>query len=144
MLFTAAGIVTAAGPDVVGKTYADAVTVIEQWGRTAVVAARTGDRLPLDQCIVVGVSSSSYVRPLGGPVGEGPKFGPIRNEMRLSLNCNGSTATANTPGYSAASPEAQAAKEEQESIAWKGTPEGQQWCKRAKREHPQWFPIEGC
>lgn len=137
MLLTATGIATAA-PNVVGQTYADAVAAIEQSGGVVVIATRVGDQLPLDECIVEGVSWPSYIRP-----GQG-NFAPVRNEIRLNLNCNGAVATADTPGRSAASPAGRDAQEEQENAEWRSTPEGQEWCRQAEVEHPEWFPLEGC
>lgn len=135
LLLAAVGTATAA-PDVVGKTYADAVAALQQSGSVVVVAARVGDQLPLDECIVEGVSSPPFVRPGSGAA--------VRNEVRLTVNCNGSVAKADTPGNSAASPAGQRAIEEQKNAEWRRSPEGQEWCEQAQKMHPDWFPIEGC
>ena len=44
--------VAGAAPDVVGETYADAVSAIEDEGSTAVVASRVGGKLEQGECIV--------------------------------------------------------------------------------------------
>lgn len=137
MLLTASGIATAA-PNVAGQTYGDAVAAIEQSGGVAVVAARIGSRLPLNECVVDGVTWPSYLRP-----GQG-NIEPVRNEVRLTLNCNGTVATPHTPGTSAASPAGREAKEEQENAEWRSTADGQDWCRQAEGEHPEWFPLAGC
>nr|MDT0525167.1 hypothetical protein [Streptomyces sp. DSM 41633] len=41
-----------AAPDVVGQTYSDAVSAIEDGGGSAHVAVSVGSRLPRNQCIV--------------------------------------------------------------------------------------------
>jgi hypothetical protein len=104
------GIATAA-PDVVGQTYADATTAIEEDGSTAIVAVRTGGKLPQDECIVTNAWDASYVR----PIAEDVYFGPAEGEVMLALNCAGGFATATNPGASLASPmgrEAKAAADE--------------------------------
>jgi hypothetical protein len=99
----------AAAPDVVGQTYADAVSTIEDEGSTAVVASRVGGRLPQDECIVTNAWDASFGRFVNG------ELAYAEGEVMLSLNCNGDHATATNPGASVASPmgrEAKAAAEE--------------------------------
>jgi hypothetical protein len=104
-----AGIASAA-PDVVGMTYGDAVSAIEEEGSTAKVAVTVGDRQDaMGDCLVTGATDAPFVRDVGG------EFGHASSEVLLSLNCNRGAATATTPGSSMGSPEGrefQAAAEE--------------------------------
>jgi hypothetical protein len=99
--------VAAAAPDVVGQTYADAVTAIEDEGGTAVVTVRTGDKLPQDECIVTNAWDAPFVRDL---VYEDTAFAHAEGEVMLSLNCAGGYATATNPGASLLSPAGREAK----------------------------------
>jgi hypothetical protein len=102
------GVATAA-PDVVGQPYSDAVTAIEDEGGTAVVAVRTGDKLPQDECVVTNAWDAPFLRDIGDA------FEHADSEVMLSLNCAGGYATATNPGASLLSPagrEAKAAAEE--------------------------------
>ncbi len=104
--------VAAAAPDVVGQPYADAASAIEEEGSTAVVAVRTGGKLPEDECIVTNAWDAPFLRDL---VYEDTAFGYAEGEVMLSLNCDGGHATAVNPGASVASPagrEHKAAEEE--------------------------------
>jgi hypothetical protein len=99
----------AAAPDVVGQPYSDAVTAIEEEGGTAVVAVRTGDKLPQDECIVTNVWDAPFMRDVGDA------FAHADSEVMVALNCAGGYATATNPGASLASPmgrEAKAAADE--------------------------------
>lgn len=111
----------AAAPDVVGQTYADAVEAIEDGGGTAVVAARVGDKMDQDDCVVVNAWDSSFLR-----IDESDK------QVSLALNCAGEYATATNPGASVASPlgreakskaEEEAAEEEQQALEEVSTPD---------------------
>jgi hypothetical protein len=105
------GVATAA-PDVVGQTYADATTAIEEEGSTAVVAVRTGGTLPQDECVVTNAWDAPFVRDL---IYEDTAFAHADSEVMLALNCAGGFATATNPGASLASPmgrEAKAAADE--------------------------------
>ena len=94
-----AGIASAA-PDVVGMTYGDAVSEIEDGGGTAKIAVTVGDRQDaMGDCLVTNATDSPFVRDDGG------EFSHTSDEVLLSLNCNRGAATATTPGASAASPE---------------------------------------
>ena len=106
-----AGIASAA-PDVVGMTYGDAVSAIEEEGSTAKIAVTVGDRQDaMGDCLVTNATDAPFVR----DVGDG-EFGHADSEVMLTLNCNRGAATATTPGASMGSPEGrefQAAAEEQ-------------------------------
>jgi hypothetical protein len=102
-----AGLASAA-PDVVGQTYADASSAIDEEGLSAVVAVTVGGRLPQDECIVTNAQDAPYVRDDGG------EFTHSEDEVLLSLNCNGGHATATNPGASVASMQGKAAIEAEE------------------------------
>jgi hypothetical protein len=90
--------VAAAAPDVVGQTYADALSAIEDDGATATVAVTIGGYLPRDECIVTNAWDAPHIRDLGDA------FGHVEDEVMVSLNCAGGHATAISPGRSAAHP----------------------------------------
>ena len=110
-----AGIASAA-PDVVGMTYGDAVSAIEEGGGTAKIAVTVGDRQDaMGDCLVTNATDAPFVRDIDG-AGE---FGHADGEVLLALNCNRGAATAGVPGASAASPEGRAftAKAEEAAAA---------------------------
>ena len=101
--------IAGAAPDVVGDTYSDASSTIEQSGGTAVVATRTGSGADTGDCIVTNAWDASFIR-------EGTSANG--REVMVALNCNGDVASAGKPGNSVASPtgrEAKAAQEEAEA-----------------------------
>jgi hypothetical protein len=108
--------VASAAPDVVGMTYGDAVSAIEEEGSTATIAVTVGDRQDaMGDCLVTNASDAPFMR----DVGDG-SFGHAESEVLLTLNCNRGAATASTPGASLASEagrEFQAAAEEQAAAA---------------------------
>ena len=100
--------IAGAAPDVVGDTYSDASSTIEQSGGSAIVATRTGSGADTGDCIVTNAWDGSFVRDGSSSSGE----------VMVALNCNGDVASAGKPGNSAASPagrEAKAAQEEAEA-----------------------------
>jgi hypothetical protein len=97
----------AAAPDVVGQTYSDAQTAIEDGGGTAVIASRFGDKLDEGDCIVTNAYDASFLR-------DGADDG---GQVNVVLNCSGAYATATNPGASVASPLGGAAKSEAEKQA---------------------------
>jgi len=111
-----------ASADYAGETYADASEAIEEDGGTPVVAARVGDKLETDDCIVTHSWDASFMR-----IDESDD-----SEVMLALNCAGEYATATNPGASVASPlgreaktkaEEEAAKAEEEELAEAATPD---------------------
>ena len=98
--------VAAAAPDVVGQTYADASSAIDEAGSTAIIASTVGGRLPQDECIVTNAWDAPFVRDMDFS-GE---FGHADSEVMLALNCNGDHATATSAGPSLGSPEGREAK----------------------------------
>jgi hypothetical protein len=100
--------IAGAAPDVVGDTYSDAESAIQQTGGTAIVATRTGSGAETGDCIVTNAWNASFIR-------EGESSS---GDVMVALNCSGDVASAGKPGYSAASPvgrEAKAAQEEAEA-----------------------------
>lgn len=96
----AAGVAAAVPDGVVGSTYSDAVSAIEDGGGTAKIAVTVGDRQDaMGDCLVTGASDAPFVRDDGGA------FAHSSDEVLLTLNCNRGAATGTTPGASAASPE---------------------------------------
>ncbi|HKV17746.1 MAG TPA: hypothetical protein VJR50_01850 [Mycobacterium sp.] len=124
-----AGIASAA-PDVVGMTYGDAVSTIEDGGGTAKISVTVGDRQDaMGDCLVTNATDAPFMRDIGG------EFGHADGEVLLALNCNRGAATAGVPGASAASPEgreftakaeeaAAAAQAEQDELAAAGATPG--------------------
>ncbi|MFV8049299.1 hypothetical protein [Mycobacterium sp. 48b] len=116
-----------AAPDVVGQTYSDAVTTIEDGGGTAHVAVTVGSRLPRDECIV---TSAWTVRQLV-PQTSDTYYEYKEDVTQVALNCDGDHATETHPGASIGSPagreakaaEDEAAAAEQEPIAEASTPD---------------------
>jgi hypothetical protein len=99
--------IAGAAPDVVGDTYNDASTAIEQDGGTAVVATRVGSGADEGECIVTNAWDAPFLR--DGSSADG--------EVMVALNCNGGVASAGTPGNSAASPAGREAKAAQDEAA---------------------------
>ena len=99
-----AGIASAA-PDVVGMTYSDAVSAIEDAGSTAKIAVTVGDRQDaMGDCLVTGATDAPFVR----DVDWAGEFAHADSEVLLTLNCDRGAATATTPGASMGSPEGRA------------------------------------
>ncbi|TGB40256.1 hypothetical protein [Mycolicibacterium peregrinum] len=115
-----------AAPDVVGQTYSDAASAIEDGGGTAHVAVTVGSRLPRDECIVTNAWTVRQLVPQTSDT-----YYEYREDVtEVSLNCDGDHATETHPGASIASPagrEAKAAEDEaaaqQEPIAEASTPD---------------------
>jgi hypothetical protein len=87
--------VASAAPDVVGMTYGDAVTAIEDEGGTAKIAVTVGDRQDaMGDCLVTNATDASFYRDVGDA------YENAEGEVLLTLNCNRGAATATTPGAS--------------------------------------------
>nr|WP_234712933.1 PASTA domain-containing protein [Mycolicibacterium komanii] len=93
-------------PDVVGQTYSDAASAIEEEGDTAVVAARVGDKLDQGDCIVTNAWDASFLR-----------IDASGAQVHLALNCAGGYATATNPGAFINNPVGRAAKSKAEEEA---------------------------
>jgi hypothetical protein len=92
----------ASADDYAGQTYADASSAASSAGQTVVVAARVGDKLSQDECLVT--------RSQTAPFADADDGSHVSNQVQFYLNCNGGYATANNPGASAGSPEGREAK----------------------------------
>ncbi|OBB12198.1 hypothetical protein A5761_22725 [Mycolicibacterium setense] len=119
-----AGVATAA-PDVVGETFGDASSAIEDDGGTAKVAVTVGSKLSQDDCVVTHAWDAPFVRDAGD------EYTHAEDEVMLSLNCDGGYASATHPGASLASPAGREAKKaadeaaaaEEEELAEASTPD---------------------
>src|SRR3954447_20525108 len=87
----------AAADDYAGQTYADASAAASDAGQTVVVAARGGDKLSQDDCLVT--------RSQTAPFADADDGSHVDGQVQLYLNCNAGYATATTPGSSMGSPE---------------------------------------
>lgn len=103
---------TSAPPDVVGMTYGDAVSKIEDGGGTAKIAVTVGDRqASMGDCLVTNATEAPFVEDSGGA------FEHDDSVVLLSLNCNRGVATATTPGASLGSPDGRAFQAKAEEAA---------------------------
>ncbi|WKG02665.1 hypothetical protein [Mycolicibacterium sp. HK-90] len=117
--------IAAAAPDVVGETYEDAASAIEDDGGSAKVAVTVGSKLSQDECVVTNAWDAPFVRDAGD------EYTHAEDEVMLSLNCDGGYASATHPGASLASPAGREAKEaadeaaaaEEEELAEASTPD---------------------
>jgi hypothetical protein len=102
MLLLSTGVAQAgAAPNVVGQKYSDATSAISGAGMKAVVSTVVGDQKSWPDCLVANQVARSVAPPENSS-------GSATNEVLVSLNCDAAAATAKSPGYSAASPEAKA------------------------------------
>lgn len=92
----------AAADDYAGQTYADASSAASDAGQDVVVAARVGDKLSQDDCLVT--------RSQTAPFADADDGAHYDSQVQFYLNCNGGYATATNPGASLASPEGREAK----------------------------------
>jgi hypothetical protein len=112
----------AAADSYAGQKYSDAASAASNAGLTSIVAARVGDKLTTDDCVV----TRSQVAPFNS-ANDGIH---VTGKVQFYLNCAGAYATATTPGASLGSPEGrdakaaadQAAAEEQASLEGVSTP----------------------
>ena len=109
--FAFVGAPAASADDYSGKKYSDATSAISDAGQKAVIAARFGDSLDDDDCVVTNSEQAPWLK--------GDDFAPVTDTVLLDLNCNAAVASATTPGNSAASPEGRAAIEEAKQEAAK-------------------------
>ena len=116
------GIGVATADDYAGQTYSDASSAASDAGQSVVVAARVGDKLSQDDCLVSRSQTAPFASANDGA--------HVSGQVQFYLNCNGGYATATNPGASVASPEGreaksaaeQAAAEEQASLEEVSTP----------------------
>ena len=136
MSMLSAGAAGAQGaPDVTGQKYSEATAALKKAGFTAKLAAKVGDQLSQDDCLVSSQAVLSSTSSFGPSQFQG---GVGNNIVMLSLNCNPTLASAGTAGNSAASPEGQVAKKIQAIVEFERTPGGQTWCEETKIQYPNW------
>ncbi len=91
---------TSAPPDVVGMTYSDAVSKIEDGGGTAKISVTVGDRQDsMGDCLVTNATNAPFMEVSDGA------FQHVDSVVLLALNCDRGVATATTPGASLGSPQ---------------------------------------
>ena len=105
----------AAADSYAGQTYADASSAAGDAGLTVKIAARVGDKLSEDDCIVTRSQTPPFTSANDGSHRSG--------EIQFYLNCEGAYATANKPGASVASPEWRQAKAAADAAAAKAAAE---------------------
>ena len=98
-----------------GQTYKDASSAASDAKKTVVVAARTGDTLSQDDCIVERSQAAPFASANDGA--------HVTDTVQFYLNCNGGYATAKTPGPSLGTPEGRAAKAAADEAAKKAAAE---------------------
>ena len=104
MLMLGSGVAQAgSAPDVTGQKYGDATSVISGAGLRPVVSTTIGDQKAWPDCLV----ASQHERTIAAPPNSS---GSATTELLVALNCDATAASATSPGYSAASPEAKAIK----------------------------------
>ena len=102
----------AAADDVVGMTYGDAVSKIEDGGGTAKIQVTVGDRQSaMGDCLVTRATNAPFMEVSDGA------FQHVDNVVLLALNCDRGVATATTPGASLGSPEGRAFQAKAEKAA---------------------------
>jgi hypothetical protein len=92
----------AAADDYAGQTYSDASSAASDANQTVVIAARTGDKLAQDDCIVERSQTAPFASANDGS--------HVSDTVQFYLNCNGGYATATKPGTSLGSQEGREAK----------------------------------
>jgi hypothetical protein len=115
LVLLAAGIAsasTSAPPDVVGMTYSDAVSKIEDGGGTAKIQITVGDRqAAMGDCLVTSATNAPFMEVSDGA------FQHVDSVVLLALNCDRGVATATTPGASLGSPDGRAFQDKAEKAA---------------------------
>ena len=101
----------AAADSYAGQTYADASSAAGDAGLTVKIAARVGDTLSDDDCIVTRSQTSPFTSADDGS--------HRSDEVQFYLNCAGAYASATKPGASVASPEGRQAKADADAAAEK-------------------------
>ena len=103
---------TSPPPDVVGMTYGDAVSKIEDGGGTAKIQVTVGDRqAAMGDCLVTSAKEAPFMEVSDGA------FQHVNNVVLLAINCNRGVASATTPGASLGSPEGRAFQAKAEKAA---------------------------
>jgi hypothetical protein len=105
----------AAADDYAGQSYSDASSAASDAGATVVVAARVGDKVAQDDCLVTRSQTAPFASANDGV--------HVADTVQFYLNCNSGVASATTPGPSLASEEGRAAKAAEEEAAAKAASE---------------------
>ena len=92
----------AAADDYAGQSYSDAASAISGAGNKAVIAAKIGSEVDLQDCVVTRSQKADWLK--------GDNFSPVTDTVLLFLNCNAKLAAPGVPGNSLASPEGRAEK----------------------------------
>jgi len=124
---TALGLGVASADPLNGKTYGDAVSAIEKYNGTAVVATVSGDQVALDRCIVTSWHTSNFLDASGN--------NRRSKEYRFNLNCNNPIASPGKPGNSSMSKEGAQAKRDQATAETINT--NPAWCEQDEK-HMGW------
>jgi hypothetical protein len=106
---TVLGTGVASADDYAGQSYSDASSAASDAGATVVVAARVGDKVGQDDCLVTRSQAAPFASAHDGV--------HVADTVQFYLNCNGGVASATTPGNSAASVAGRAAKAAEEEAA---------------------------
>ncbi|MCW2591778.1 MAG: hypothetical protein JWQ86_4205 [Mycobacterium sp.] len=101
-LSTVFGTGIASADDYAGKKYSDASSAASDAGLTVVVAARVGDKVSQDDCVVTRSQTAPFASANDGA--------HVASTVQFYLNCNSGYATAGMPGPSLGSPEGRSAK----------------------------------
>lgn len=125
--------------DVIGMKYWQARTAISQENMTPVVGTVLGDRLPQNDCVVVGLSTVTKRDSSGEATG--------RPEVKVNLNCY-KQADGKAPGFAAGdsgmTAEAVRTKRAEADLEWKQSEAGRKYCENRYAEHPEWAPDADC
>ena len=106
---TVLGTGVAAADDYAGQSYADASSAASDAGATVVVAARVGDKVAQDDCLVTRSQTAPFASANDGV--------HVSDTVQFYLNCNSGVASATSPGNSLASEAGRAAKAAEEEAA---------------------------
>lgn len=106
---TVLGTGVASADDYAGQSYSDASSAASDAGQTVVVAARVGDKVSQDDCLVT--------RSQTAPFNSANDGAHVSNTVQFYLNCNSGVASAKSPGNSLASEAGRAAKAAEDKAA---------------------------
>ena len=99
----------ASADDYAGQSYADASSAASDAGATVVVAARVGDKVAQDDCLVTRSQTAPFASANDGV--------HVSDTVQFYLNCNSGVASATSPGNSLASEAGRAAKAAEDKAA---------------------------
>ena len=113
----------AAADDYAGQSYSDASSAASDAGQTVIVAARVGDKVSEDECLVTRSQTAPFASANDGI--------HVSSTVQFYLNCNAGVASATKPGNSLGSEvgrstkaaEDEAAAQEQQELEQVSTPD---------------------